>query len=320
MLSPDDLHTVQSKEEGVMNTSFENKVALVTGAGSGIGLATAKAFAEAGAAVALADIDEQGARSAAEELRAAGHEVLVVRCDVADEQQVAAMVEQTVSSLGRLDAAFNNAGVQSPFAETADVMSEDFDRVNAINLRGVWSCMKYELLHMREHGSGAIVNCSSMGGLRGAAGRGVYRATKHGVLGLTKCAALEYASPGHPHQRGLSWDRRYADGCTHDGRSSRSYKSSDARRADRATRSARGDRGCRSLALQSRRKLRDWSRARCGWRVHGKLTADVCVRFIISRRPTPAAAIDGPVSVPERRKNRSPGRRGEQQKRLGEKR
>jgi len=179
-----------------MNSPFENKVALVTGAGSGIGLATAKAFAEAGAAVALADIDEDGARSAAQELVAAGHKALVIRCDVADERQVAAMVEQTVSTFGRLDAAFNNAGVQSPLAETADVSAEDFDRVNAINLRGVWSCMKYELLHMRKHGSGAIVNCSSIGGLRGIAGRGVYRASKHGVLGLTKCAALEYASRG----------------------------------------------------------------------------------------------------------------------------
>jgi NAD(P)-dependent dehydrogenase (short-subunit alcohol dehydrogenase family) len=179
-----------------MNLSFENKVALVTGAGSGIGLATAKAFAEAGAAVVLADIHEDGARSAAEELVAAGHKALVIRCDVADERQVAAMVEQTISTFGQLDAAFNNAGVQSPLAETADVSAEDFDRVNAINLRGVWSCMKYELLHMRERGSGAIVNCSSIGGFRGIAGRGVYRASKHGMLGLTKCAALEYASRG----------------------------------------------------------------------------------------------------------------------------
>jgi NAD(P)-dependent dehydrogenase (short-subunit alcohol dehydrogenase family) len=146
--------------------------------------------------VALADIHEEAARSAAEELVAAGHKALAIRCDVADERQVAAMVEQTVSTFGWLDAAFNNAGVQSPLAETADASAEDFDRVNAINLRGVWSCMKYELLHMRERGSGAIVNCSSIGGLRGIAGRGVYRASKHGVLGLTKCAALEYASRG----------------------------------------------------------------------------------------------------------------------------
>jgi NAD(P)-dependent dehydrogenase (short-subunit alcohol dehydrogenase family) len=179
-----------------MNLSFENKVALVTGAGAGIGLATAKAFVEAGASVALADWNEKAVRSTAEELVAQGHKALAIHCDVADDAQVEAMVEQTVATFGRLDAAFNNAGVQSPLAETADTSAQDFDRVNAINLRGIWSCMKYELLRMREQGSGAIVNCSSIGGLVGIAGRDIYRGSKHGVLGLTKCAALEYASRG----------------------------------------------------------------------------------------------------------------------------
>ncbi len=179
-----------------MNISFENQVALVTGAASGMGLATAKAFAEAGAAVTLADVNEDGAQAAAGDLVAAGHEAIGVRCDVAEADQVAAMVRQTVATFGRLDAAFNNAGVQSPLAETADASEADFDRVNAINLRGVWACMKYELLQMREQGSGAIVNCSSIGGLVGIAGRGVYHAAKHGVLGLTKSAALEYAARG----------------------------------------------------------------------------------------------------------------------------
>ncbi len=179
-----------------MNQSFENKVALVTGAGSGMGLATAKAFAEAGAAVTLADINERAVRSAADELISAGHKAIAVRCNVADEAEVAAMVEQTVSTFGRLDAAFNNAGVQSPVAETADASGEEFERVNAINLRGVWSCMKYELLQMRKQGNGAIVNNSSLGGLVGLPGRAIYHASKHGVLGLTKSAALEYASRG----------------------------------------------------------------------------------------------------------------------------
>lgn len=180
-----------------MTLDFENQVALVTGAASGIGLATAKAFAEAGASVALVDVNEDGARSAAQELAAAGHRAIGIRCDVADADEVASMVRQTVSTFGRLDAAFNNAGVQSPpLMETADANVEDFDRVTAIHLRGIWSCMKYELLHMREQGSGAIVNCSSMGGLVGAAGRGIYRATKHGILGLSKCAALENATRG----------------------------------------------------------------------------------------------------------------------------
>lgn len=179
-----------------MNISFENKVALVTGAGSGLGLATAKAFAEPGASVVLADWNEKSVRSAAEELAAQGHKALAIHCDVADDAQVEAMVEQTVANFGRLDAAYNNAGVQNIVAETADVTREDFDRVMAINLRGVWSCMKFELRQVRKQGSGAIVNCSSIGGLVGAPGRGTYHAAKHGVLGLTQSAALEYAARG----------------------------------------------------------------------------------------------------------------------------
>jgi NAD(P)-dependent dehydrogenase (short-subunit alcohol dehydrogenase family) len=179
-----------------MNLSFKNTVALVTGAGSGIGLATAKAFAEAGASVVLAGHHEESVRAAAEDLVAAGHKALGIGCDVADEHQVAALVEQAVSTFGRLDAAFNNAGVQVPVTGTADASGDDFDRAIAINLRGVWSCMKYELRQMRVQGSGAIVNCSSQGGLVGIAGLGAYTASKHGVLGLTKSAALEYASKG----------------------------------------------------------------------------------------------------------------------------
>lgn len=179
-----------------MNDFFNGKVALVTGAGSGMGLATARAFVEAGAAVALADINEEAVRSVAEKLSTEGHKTLAIHCNVADEAQVAAMVERTVSAFGRLDAAFNNAGVQSPVAETADASGDDFDRVNGINLRGVWNCMKYELRWMREQGSGAIVNTSSIGDLIGIAGRGVYHASKHGIIGLTRSAALEYASRG----------------------------------------------------------------------------------------------------------------------------
>jgi NAD(P)-dependent dehydrogenase (short-subunit alcohol dehydrogenase family) len=120
-----------------MNSSFKNKVALITGAGSGMGLVTARAFAEAGAAVALADVKENAVRAAAEELVSAGHKAIGIRCKVADEAEVAAMVAQTVSAFGRLDAAFNNAGIQSPAVEMADVSGEEFERVNGINLRGV---------------------------------------------------------------------------------------------------------------------------------------------------------------------------------------
>jgi NAD(P)-dependent dehydrogenase (short-subunit alcohol dehydrogenase family) len=183
-------------EELIVNISFENKVALVTGAASGLGLATAKAFAESGASVVLADWNEDAAHSAAKELAAQGRKTLAIRCDVSNDAQVEATVKQTVAAFGRLDVAYNNAGVQNVLAETADTAREDYDRVMGINLRGVWSCMKFELRQMRKQGSGAIVNCSSIGGLIGLPGRAMYHAAKHGVIGLTKSAALEYAARG----------------------------------------------------------------------------------------------------------------------------
>jgi NAD(P)-dependent dehydrogenase (short-subunit alcohol dehydrogenase family) len=179
-----------------MNLSFENKVALVTGAASGLGLATARAFAESGASVVLADWNQEAAQSAAQELTNKGHKTLAVRCDVSNDAQVEAMVKQTVATFGRLDAAYNNAGVQNVLAETADTTREDYDRVMGINLQGLWSCMKFELQQMRKQGSGTIVNCSSLGGLVGGAERGIYHAAKHGVIGFTKSAALEYAARG----------------------------------------------------------------------------------------------------------------------------
>ena len=179
-----------------MVISFENKVALVTGAASGLGLATAKAFAEAGAAVVLADWNEKNVQAAAKDLAEKGYKTLAVTCDVSDDAQVEAMVKKTVAEFGRLDAAYNNAGIQNALAETADVTRDDYDRVMAVNLRGVWSSMKFELQVMREQGSGAIVNCSSLGGLVGGNQRGTYHAAKHGVIGFTKSAALEYATRG----------------------------------------------------------------------------------------------------------------------------
>ncbi|MFK3971488.1 SDR family NAD(P)-dependent oxidoreductase [Pseudomonas sp. NPDC087358] len=177
-----------------MSFSFENKVALVTGAASGIGLATAKAFAQAGAAVALVDVNGEAAKAQAEALVAAGHKAIGLRCDVADIDQVEAMVKETIATFGQLDAAFNNAGIQNILAEIADATVDDYDRVMSVNLRGVWACMKFELEHMRRQGSGSIVNCSSLGGLVGGAERANYHAAKHGVIGLTKSAALEYAA------------------------------------------------------------------------------------------------------------------------------
>jgi NAD(P)-dependent dehydrogenase (short-subunit alcohol dehydrogenase family) len=175
---------------------FHGQVAVVTGAGGGMGLATAHAFAQAGAAVVLADTNQQPLRAATDELTAAGHQALGVPCDVSDEDQVAALVDRTVATFGRLDMAFNNAGIMIPPSDAAEEPAENFDRVTAVNLRGVWTCMKHELRQMRAQGSGAIVNCSSLGGLVGSPGRAAYHATKHGVIGLTKSAALEYAPRG----------------------------------------------------------------------------------------------------------------------------
>ena len=175
---------------------FKGEVALVTGASSGMGLATAQAFAVAGAAVVLVDINKEALAAATDALLSAGHQALAVTCDVSDEPQVAAMVARAVTTFGRLDMAFNNAGIQVPPSDAADETAENFDRVNAVNLRGVWTCMKHELKQMRAQGSGAIVNCSSLGGLVGLPSRAAYHASKHGVIGLTRSAAMEYAPRG----------------------------------------------------------------------------------------------------------------------------
>ncbi|MFB6703885.1 glucose 1-dehydrogenase [Streptomyces sp. NPDC056333] len=175
---------------------FTGQVAFVTGASSGMGLATARAFAEAGAAVALADIDGATVEAAVKQLASEGHQALALTCDVTHEDQVAAAVDRTVETFGRLDMAYNNAGIQIPPADAADEAAEIFDLVHAVNLRGIWASMKHELRHMRAQGSGAIVNCSSLGGLVGIPGRASYHASKHGVIGLTGSAALEYALRG----------------------------------------------------------------------------------------------------------------------------
>lgn len=179
-----------------MEIRFDGQVALVTGAAKGMGLAAARAFAESGAAVAMADVDTPTLRNEAQALMKAGYKALAITCDVADEAQVQDMIAATIKEFGRLDVAFNNAGIQSPVTDTADLESAEFDRVMSINLRSVWLCMKYELLAMRQQGSGAIVNNSSLGGLVGLPGRAAYHAAKHGVLGLTKSAALEYGIKG----------------------------------------------------------------------------------------------------------------------------
>lgn len=176
--------------------TYVNKVVFISGVGGDIGFAAAKAFAKAGASVALTDIDDGAATSAARELTRRGHRALCVHCDVTDEASVAHAIEHTVAKLGWLDAAYNDAGLDVPSAETADASAEDFDRAITVNLKGVWLFMKHQLRRMREQGSGAIVNCTSPSGLAGIAGLAAYTAAKHGVIGLTRAAALEYARKG----------------------------------------------------------------------------------------------------------------------------
>ena len=172
-----------------------NKVALVTGAGSGIGRATALAFARAGYSVVFSDRDEIAGEAAEREAAAIGAASKFVRCDVADEADVETLVAETVSCFGRLDVAFNNAGIEGQPASTADCTVENFDRTIATNLRGVWLCMAHEIRQMLAQGDGgAIVNCASVAGLVGIAGLPAYVASKHGVVGLTRTAALDYAA------------------------------------------------------------------------------------------------------------------------------
>lgn len=175
---------------------FKGKVALVTGAAMGMGLATACAFARSGARVVLADRNGALAARNADALVAEGAIAVGVSCDVTDETQIAATLDWIISEYGQLDMAFNNAGIQVPPSDAAEEPADAFHQVVAVNQFGVWASMKHELRVMRPRGSGAIVNNSSLGGLVGLPGRAAYHGTKHAVLGMTKSAAVEYASRG----------------------------------------------------------------------------------------------------------------------------
>ena len=176
-----------------MANLIEGKTALVTGGGSGIGRATAIAFGAAGAKVVVADVDEAGGKETVAQIEAAQGTAMLVTADVSKASDVENMVNATVAAYGGLDCAFNNAGIQGALDQTADCTEENWDRITGINLKGVWLCMKYEIAHMLKSGGGAIVNNSSNFGLVGSNGMPAYSAAKHGVIGLTKTAALEYA-------------------------------------------------------------------------------------------------------------------------------
>lgn len=172
---------------------FQGKAVLVTGAGSGIGRSAALAFARESARVVVADVDARGGEETAQMIQKTGGESTFVKVDVTKAAEVEAMIKKAVSAYGRLDCAFNNAGIAGVGGVTTECTEENFDRVININLKSVWLCMKYEILQMLKQGSGAIVNTASIHGLNGTRNRPAYVASKHGVVGLTKSAALEYA-------------------------------------------------------------------------------------------------------------------------------
>ena len=174
----------------------EGKVALVTGAGSGIGRATGLVFAREGAKVVVADIVVEGGQETVQQIEAAGGEAIFVKADVSQAADVETLIAKTVETYGRLDCAFNNAGIEGGMKLTIDCTKEEFDRTIAVNLTGVWLCMKYEIQQMLSQGGGAIVNTASAAGLVGFPSLPDYVASKHGVVGLTKTAALEYAKSG----------------------------------------------------------------------------------------------------------------------------
>jgi NAD(P)-dependent dehydrogenase (short-subunit alcohol dehydrogenase family) len=176
--------------------SFAGKVAFVTGGGTGIGRAAALAFASEGANVVVADISEQGNQETARMIEAAGSQAVAVHCNVARAEEVKAALEKVVQTFGRLDFAFNNAGIEQPLSPAADISEDEWERIINIDLRSVFLCMKHEIPLMLKQGAGVIVNTSSGAGVKGIAGQAAYCAAKFGILGLTKAAALDYAKSG----------------------------------------------------------------------------------------------------------------------------
>ena len=171
----------------------EGKVALVTGGGSGIGRQACLVFAREGAQVVVCDVAVEGGEETVGQIEQAGGQATFIRADVAQAAEVEALVAKTVETYGRLDCAYNNAGIAGRTARVADDSEQNWERILAINLKGVWLCLKYEIAHMLTQGGGAIVNTASDAGLIGLRRAGAYVASKHGVVGLTRTAALEYA-------------------------------------------------------------------------------------------------------------------------------
>lgn len=179
-----------------VNYDFTGFSVLITGAASGMGEAAAYRFAKAGASVMLADWNKEQLETLCSKLKKEEYDVTSIVCDVSDEKQVQAMIDKVVKSFGKLDAAYNNAGIMCPLQDTKETETGDFDHTLQVNLKGIWLCMKYELMQMTQQECGSIVNVSSIAGIVGVPGRSPYVAAKHGIIGLTQTAALEYAAKG----------------------------------------------------------------------------------------------------------------------------
>lgn len=279
---------------------YEGKVVLVTGAGNGIGRASALAFAAAGASVAVVDKDAELGSATVESIGKVGRgRGRFFACDVSDEDQVEGLVKAVTDAFGRLDFAHNNAGISPATGNTVQCPKSLWDAMVGVNLTGVWLCMKYEIPAILAGGGGSIVNTASGSGITATANAPAYVATKHGVVGLTKGAALEFRDSGptdqcrlpgdDAHGDGAGWDRR---GQVHHGRHGRPLSDAPDRRSRR-------DRPGRPLALQRRGVIRQWSDHSRRWRHRGR-PDDLRGLSIVDLAPQPSALTDAGADGPGR--------------------